>query len=118
VVEAFLAATRAGDFDAIVAVLDPDVVQRADAAAAPGGVATEVRGAQVVATRALAGSRRAPSAPVALALVDGNVGVVVAPRGRLATVITFEVRNGKIVAMDVIADPARLRRLRLAVLED
>jgi RNA polymerase sigma-70 factor (ECF subfamily) len=55
---------------------------------------------------------------VALALVNGSVGVVVAPRGRLSTVVTFKIRGGKIIEMDVLTDPARLRQLHLAVLED
>jgi RNA polymerase sigma factor (sigma-70 family) len=118
VVEAFLAAARAGDFDGLLAVLDPDVVRRVDAAALPPGAPRELRGAQAVARGALAGSQRARSAPVALALVNGSVGVVVAPRGRLSTVITFKIRRGKIVEMDVLTDPARLRQLDVAVLED
>ena len=118
VVEAFLAAARAGDFEGLLAVLDPDVVRRADVAAGTPGAPGELRGAPAVARGALAGSQRARSAPVALALVDGRVGVVVAPRGRLSTVVTFEVRRGKIVEIDVVADPARLRKLHLAVLED
>jgi RNA polymerase sigma-70 factor (ECF subfamily) len=117
VVEAFLAATRAGDFDALLAVLHPDVVRRADAAAVPRGAPRELRGAQAVAKGALAGSQRARSAPVALALVNGSVGVVVAPRGRLSRVITFKIRRGKIAEIDVLADPERLRQLHLAVLE-
>ena len=71
-----------GDFDALVAVLDPDVVLRADAAAVPPGAPRELRGAEAVAKGALAGSRRAGSLPLALALINGKVGVVVAPRGR------------------------------------
>jgi RNA polymerase sigma-70 factor (ECF subfamily) len=117
VVEAFLAAARRGDFDALLAVLDPDVVRRADAAALPPGAPRELRGAQAVARGALAGSQRARSAPVALALVNGNVGVVVAPRGRLSMVVVFKVERGRIAEMEVIADPARLRRLRVSVLE-
>jgi RNA polymerase sigma-70 factor (ECF subfamily) len=118
VVEAFLAAARAGDFDALLAVLDPDVVRRVDVTALPPGAPRELRGAQAVARGALAGSQRARSAPVALALVNGSVGVVVAPRGRLSTVVTFKIRGGKIIEMDVLTDPARLRQLHLAVLED
>jgi RNA polymerase sigma-70 factor (ECF subfamily) len=117
VVEAFLAAARAGDFDGLLAVLDPDVVRRLDAVAAATGAPRELRGAQAVARGALAGSQRARSAPVALALVDGSVGIVVAPRGRLSTVIVFKVSRARIVEMDVIADPARLRQLHVAVLE-
>jgi RNA polymerase sigma-70 factor (ECF subfamily) len=97
-------------------VLDPDVVHLIDAAAAPAGAPMEVRGARAVARGALAGSRRARSAPVALALVNGEVGVVVAPRGRLSRVATFKVSRGKIVEINVIADPSRLGQLRLAVL--
>jgi RNA polymerase sigma-70 factor (ECF subfamily) len=118
VVEAFLAAARAGDFEGLLAVLDPDVVRRVDAAALPPGAPREMRGAQAVAKGALAGTQRARSEPLALALVDGGVGVVVAPRGRLARVITFKIRHGKIVEIDMIVDPARLRRLELAVLND
>lgn len=117
VVEAFLAAARAGDFEGLLAVLDPDVVRRLDDVAAAAGAPRELRGAQAVARGALAGSQRARAAPVALALVDGSVGVVVAPRGRLSTVILFNISRGRIVEMDVIADPARLGRLHLAVLE-
>lgn len=116
-VEAFLAAARDGNFEALLAVLDPQVVHRVDAVAA-GGLARETRGAQNVARGALAGAPRSRSAPVALALVDGRVGVVVAPRGRLLRVVTFVVRKGRIVEMEVLGDPARLGQLRLAVLED
>jgi RNA polymerase sigma factor (sigma-70 family) len=108
VVEAFLAAARAGDFEGLLAVLDPDVVRRIDAAGAP-----ELRGAQAVARGALAGAQRAP---VAVVLVNGSVGVVVAPGGRLSTAITFKIERGRIVEMDVITDPARLRQLELGVL--
>jgi RNA polymerase sigma-70 factor, ECF subfamily len=118
VVEAFLAAARAGDFEGLLAVLDPDVVRRLDTVAAATGAPRELRGAQAVARGALAGSQRARSAPVALALVDGSVGVIVAPRGRLSTVIVFKISRARIVEMDVIADPARLRQLHLAVLRD
>jgi RNA polymerase sigma-70 factor (ECF subfamily) len=118
VVEAFLAAARAGDFDGLLAVLDPDVVRRVDAAAVAPGASREIRGAQAVAKGALAGSQRARSAPAALALVNGGVGVVVVPQGRLSTVVTFKIRHGKIVEMDVFTDPARLRQLRISVLED
>jgi RNA polymerase sigma-70 factor (ECF subfamily) len=115
VVDAFLAAARDGDFDALIAVLDPDVVLRADGAAARAGALTEVRGASTVAKGALAYSERARFAQTAL--VNGAVGIVVAPRGRLFTALAFTVRRGKIVEIDVIADPARLRQLDLAVLD-
>jgi RNA polymerase sigma factor (sigma-70 family) len=117
VVDAFLAAARAGDFDALLAVLDPDVVARADTGAVPAGVAREVRGARAVAEQALSFSRFARSSrPV---LVNGAAGVVTwAPAGRLFSVMGFTVRHGKIVEIDILADPARLRELDLAVLDD
>jgi RNA polymerase sigma factor (sigma-70 family) len=117
VVEAFLAAAREGDFDALLGVLDPDVVRRADAAALPPGATRELRGAQAVAKGALAGARRAPSTPVALALINGKVGVVVAPRGRLTMAMQFEIRDGRITTIDVVADPDRLRRLDVGLLD-
>jgi RNA polymerase sigma-70 factor (ECF subfamily) len=110
VAEAFLAASRAGDFEALVTVLDPDVVLRADRPA------RDVIGAGAVARGALAYSARSRFAQ--LALVDGAVGIVVAPRGRLLVVLRFTSAGGKIVAIDVIADPERLRALDLAVLND
>jgi RNA polymerase sigma factor (sigma-70 family) len=114
VVDAFLAAARDGDFNALLAVLDSDVVLRADRAAAP-PAGRVVRGARAVAEGALSFSRRARFAQPAL--VDGAVGLVVAPRGRLFGVLGFTVRRGKIVEIDVVADPARLRRLDLAALD-
>jgi RNA polymerase sigma-70 factor (ECF subfamily) len=114
VVEAFLAASRRGDFDALLAVLDPDVVLRVDAAAAPPGVAREVRGAPAVAKRARAGGVRETQE----ALVNGSVGIVAAPGGRLSVVLAFTISEGRIVEIDVIADPERLGRLDLAVLRD
>jgi RNA polymerase sigma-70 factor, ECF subfamily len=116
VVDAFLAATRGGNFDALLAVLDPDVVLRADRAAVPAGASTEVRGAAAVAKQALAFSGRARFAQPAL--VHGAVGIVVAPHGRLLVVLGLRVMHGKIVAIDVVADPARLRQLDLAILDD
>ena len=114
VVDAFLAAARGGDFDALVAVLDPDVALRSDRTAVPAGVPREVRGAPAVAERAIKGRARAAQP----ALVDGAVGVIVAPRGRLLMVLGFTVRDGRIVEIDAIADPERLDRLDLAVLDD
>ncbi|MEU2836128.1 sigma-70 family RNA polymerase sigma factor [Streptomyces sp. NPDC007076] len=115
VVSAFLTAARAGDLTAILAVLAPDVVRRADPAAVPPGGVAEVRGARAVAEGTAALAHRSRSAE--LALVDGAVGVVVAPRGRLACVLAFVIVDGRIAEYDVIADPARLRRLDLAVLD-
>ncbi|MFL6058853.1 MAG: sigma-70 family RNA polymerase sigma factor [Rubrobacteraceae bacterium] len=113
VVDAFLAAARDVDFDALVAVLDPDVVLRSDRAALPAGVPREVHGAPAVAKRALVGRARAARP----ALVDGAVGVVVAPRGRLLMVLDFKIRGGKIVEIDAVADPERLNQLDLALLD-
>jgi len=116
VVEAFLAALRGGDFGALVAVLDPDVVVRADQAAGPPDAPREVRGARTWAKGALAYSRFAHFAQPAL--VNGAVGLVWAPRGRLLRVLRFTFTRGKIVQIDVVADPAHLRQIDLAVLSD
>jgi RNA polymerase sigma factor (sigma-70 family) len=117
VVDAFFAASREGDFDALVAMLDPDVVLRADVGGVPAGASREVRGAPAVADQALTVSQFAPFARPAL--VNGAAGVVVAPRGRPYSVMGFTVRGGKIVEIDILADPARLRQLDLlAVLDD
>jgi RNA polymerase sigma-70 factor, ECF subfamily len=113
VVDAFLSASRDGDFDALLVVLDPDVVFRADRAAVSAGASGEIRGAPAVA-RQLSG-RAQFARPV---LVNGAVGVVVAPRGRLVLLLRLTIRHGKIVAIDAVADPAHLHRLRLSVLDD
>jgi RNA polymerase sigma-70 factor (ECF subfamily) len=118
VVEAFIAASQRGDFEALVAVLDPDVVRRADRAAVPDGVPMVVRGAELVARGALSAPRRATHTRFArLALVNGLAGVIVAPRGRLVLALEFTVRNSRIVEIDVIADPARLRQLTVGVID-
>lgn len=117
VVEAFLAAAREGDFDALLGVLDPAVVRRADPAMLPPGAPTELRGAQAVAKGALAGARRAGTVPAALALIDGKVGVVVAPRGHLTMAMQFTIRDARITAIEIIADPDRLRSLEVALLD-
>jgi RNA polymerase sigma-70 factor, ECF subfamily len=112
VVEAFMAASRGGDFEALLAVLDPDVVLRADRAVVPAGMPTEARGAAAVAKRAMVGRVRFAQP----ALVNGAVGIVVAPRGRQLLVLAFRIAGGRIVEIDVVADPERLRQLDLAVL--
>jgi RNA polymerase sigma factor (sigma-70 family) len=109
VVDAFLAASRNGDFAALLDLLDPDVTVRADASAAAPGTATRLRGAGPVARQALAFSHRAKDAQSGFA--NGLPAILVTPRGRLVTVITFTITNGKIVAIDVIADPQRLGQL-------
>jgi len=116
VVEAFLAASRSGDFEALLAVLDPDVTLRADVAATPPGLPRQARGAAVVAGQGLAFSRRAQSAR--LALVNGAVGVILAPHGRLSVALSLTIVDGKITEMDVVANPGRLAQLDLAVLAD
>jgi RNA polymerase sigma-70 factor (ECF subfamily) len=116
VVDAFLAALRAGDFEGLLAVLDPDVVFRADAAAGASGTPTEIRGARNWARGAIAFSRFAQF--VQPAIVNGSVGLVFAPRGRLSRALSFTIAQGKIVQAEVIADPERLRQLDLAVLDD
>jgi RNA polymerase sigma-70 factor (ECF subfamily) len=116
VVEAFLAASRTGDFDALLAVLDPDVVVHADRAAVPAGAAREFRGAPLVAKQALAYSGGSRFAQVAL--VNGAAGIVVAPKGRLRIALAFTMRRGRIAEIDVVADPERLRQLDLGVLSD
>jgi RNA polymerase sigma factor (sigma-70 family) len=114
VVEAFLAAARGGDLTALLEVLAPDVVRRADPAALPAGAPTEVRGVRAVVEGVLAFGGRARFAEVAL--VNGAVGVVVAPRGRLLLALTFTIAGDHVTEYDVIANPARLRELELAVL--
>ena len=114
VATAFLAASRGGDLSALVAVLDSDVILRADAAAVPAGKPAVLRGADAVARGAVASGGRAGQSQ--LALVDGSVGIVFAPGGRLQVVLALTSRGRRIAAIEVIADPDRLRRLRLAVL--
>jgi RNA polymerase sigma factor (sigma-70 family) len=116
VVDAFFAASRDGDFEGLVAVLDPDVVSRADGGALRPDVTAVVRGAREVAARALTFARLSPF--VRPALVNGAAGVVVAPQGEPFAVMGFTVAGGRIVEIDSITDPARLRELDLAVLDD
>ena len=115
VVDAFLAAARGGDFDALVAVLDPDVVLRADRGAVPAGGLTEIHGAATVAGQALAFRRFGYSAQPAL--VNGAAGVVSTEDGRPVSVMSFTITGGKIVEIDILADPDRLRHLDLTVLD-
>jgi RNA polymerase sigma factor (sigma-70 family) len=116
VVDAFLAAARGGDFDALLAVLDPDVVLRVDRGALPRGASREIRGAEAVMDQVRTFASLAKFARPAL--VNGAAGVVVAPAGRPVAVTGFTVADGKIVEIDLLADPTRLRELDLAVLDD
>jgi len=111
-VDAFLAAARNGDFAALLAVLDPDVVLRADQTAMGLGAPQETRGAADVA----AFSRRARGAKAAL--LDGAPAAVWLPADRPPVVYRFTVGEGRITAIDLIADPAHLQRLELAILDD
>jgi len=115
VAEAFLAASRGGDLGALLALLDPEVVLYADAASVPTGVPMTIRGAAAVARGARASSGRSRCSGVAL--VSGTPGIVMADRGRLILVLAFTIGGGKISRIDVIADPARLEELDLAVLD-
>ena len=109
VVDAFLAAAREGDFDALLELLDPDVILRADAGALPSSSSREMRGAQAVAAGARTFARMARLARPAL--VNGAAGFVVAQQGRPVSVAGFTVRHGKIVEIDILADPERLRSI-------
>jgi RNA polymerase sigma-70 factor (ECF subfamily) len=114
VVDAFLKALQSGDFEGLVSVLDPDVLVHIDEAAARPGGPTEIRGARNWAQGAIAFSQLTRFAQAAL--VNGSVGVVFAPEGKLSRVLRFTIADGKIVQADIIAAPARLRDLDLAVL--
>jgi ketosteroid isomerase-like protein len=111
VVEAFIAALRAGDFEGLLAVLDPDLVVRADMPGAP----AEIRGAAVWAKGAVAyGHMARLTRP---ARVNGTIGVVVAPQGRLVRALRYTVANGKITEIEVIGDPARLGELDVSIVD-
>ena len=116
VVDAFLAAAHQGNFDALLAVLDPDVMLRSDGGTARPDLSGMLHGAAAVASGALMVAR--PSALERPALVNGAAGVVVTVGGLPVAVIGFTVSRGKIVEIDAIADPERLRRLDLSVLDN
>ena len=116
VVDAFFAAAREGDFGALVAVLDPDIVLRSDGGTRRPAASAVVRGAEAVARRALMFADLAPF--VRPALVNGAAGVVVAPDGKAVSVMAFTVARGKIVAIDALVDPERLAALDVSVLDD
>lgn len=114
VVETFVAALRAGDFQALLAVLDPDLVVQVDRFSAAGGKDVEVRGAENWARGAVAYARAFDAAE--LSLVDGEVGVVMAPQGKLARLLKFTFDGERIVKLEVVGDPQRLAGFELAVL--
>jgi RNA polymerase sigma-70 factor (ECF subfamily) len=113
VVDAFLAASRGGDFAALLALLDPDVVLRADSAAVQAGASGELRGPRAVAEQF--SGRAQVAQPV---LVDGAVGLVWAPGGQPRVVFDFTITGGKVVAIEMVADSERLGQLDLVVLND
>ena len=113
VAEAFLAASRAGDLTALLAVLDPDVVLHADQAAVPPGYPAVLEGAAAVASGARTAAARSRTS--AVALIDGVPGIVWAPRGRVILVLAFSYREMRISGIDVIADRGRLDALEIAV---
>ena len=115
VIDAFMAAAQEGDFERLVAVLDPDIVLRADGGAVA-GLTRVVRGANAVAAQAATFSRSGLSNQ--LVLVNGHLGFVSRrPDGRVFAVIGFTIAGGKVVEMDILADPERLGRLDLSAIE-
>jgi RNA polymerase sigma factor (sigma-70 family) len=115
VVDAFFAAARDGDFEALVAVLHPDIVLRSDGGTKRPEATAVVHGARAVAARAMTFANLAPY--VRPALINGAAGVVVAPHGRVFSVLGFTVADGRIVAIDALADPDRLEQLDVTVLD-
>jgi len=115
VVNAFFAAARDGDFDALVAVLDPDVVLRADGGTARGRRTVVIHTARDVAAQAVLAARFAPF--VRPALINGTAGAVIATGARVLSIMAFTVADGRIVAIDVLQDPERLAAVDLAVLD-
>lgn len=115
IVEAFLAASRSGDMNGLLRVLDPAVIRRADAAVGIDGKPSEIRGASAVSQETLTNSRLARYAGVAI--IDGRLGIVVFKGGQLLVALRLKLENDRITEMDVIAEPARLRRLQIAIPE-
>jgi RNA polymerase sigma-70 factor (ECF subfamily) len=113
VIDAFLVAAREGNFDALLAALDPQVTMRGDEAAIRLGGPRQMRGSHTVA-KAFNGRAQAAR----FALVDGAPGIVVAPNGRLLLVLKVTLREGRIAAIEAIADPERLAGMRFAVMEE
>jgi hypothetical protein len=109
VIDAFVAAAREGDFEALLEVLDPDVVLRADQGVLPVGASRVVRGAATVARQAMGFARL--DIEIRPALVNGAAGTVTLREGKVFAIAGFTVRNRRIVEMDILADPERLSRL-------
>lgn len=110
--DAFFAASRNGEFDALVAMLDPDVILRSDGGSERPSVSQIIRGGTTLASQAIMFAQGAPYAQPAI--VNGAAGVVVMRQGRPLSIMGFIVSSGRIVAIDVLADPVRLARLDLA----
>jgi hypothetical protein len=115
-VEKFLAALHLGDSLKLMEVLDPSFAVHADATAAPGAGSAEIHGAEAWAKQAVRAARGARIARVAM--VEGSIGLIVAPRGRLFRVLRFTFANGLIAAMEVIGDHERLGSIEVGVLPD
>ena len=115
VVDAFLTALREGDFEALLAVLDPDVLLRDDSGALPPGAAALMRGSRAVAAHALTFSKSARF--VQPALVNGAVGLAIVPPGQLIGALGFTFHHDKIAEIEMISDPERLRHVDLAALD-
>ena len=114
IVETFITALRGGDFSALIAVLDPDLVVRGDTG--PSGAPREVRGAEQWAKGAIAYTQTLGFGQPALMLVDGAVGLVHAPRAKLSRALKFTIKDGKINQIEVITQQSRLKQLNLAIL--
>jgi RNA polymerase sigma factor (sigma-70 family) len=114
VITTMLTALRNGDVEGLIAVLDPDLVVRIDKSALPSGAPTEVRGARNWAGQAIAFSRNIRF--IQPALVDGAVGVILAPRGRLLRALRFKMTGDRIASIEIVADPERLHQISLGVL--
>lgn len=115
VVQAFLSAIQSGDLNALLEILHPDVVRRADHYAVPAGVEVQARGAQQVARETITNAALIQHAH--LALLDGTVGLVVILQRRVRVAVRLEIKQDRIMAVDVIADPARLRNIQLGTLD-
>jgi RNA polymerase sigma-70 factor (ECF subfamily) len=115
VAEAFMTASRGGDLEGLIAVLDPDVVLHSDATASPSGAPLTVHGAAAVAGGARAASARSRYGRIAL--VNGAPGLIMAPRGQLLVALAFTFSGEKISQIDVVADPDRLAQLDLGLLD-
>jgi len=121
-VNAFLAALRAGDVEGLIAVLDPDVLVRVDEAGARPGSPREARGARAWAKGAVAWGKGVVAFAQAMrfaqpALADGELGIILAPHGHLQRVLKFAIANGKIAQVEIIADAARLAQIEIGVLD-